>query len=52
MKENFIYLFGAYTFIWILLAVYLGVLMKKQRSIRREIDAIKARLGETSRGDR
>jgi len=52
VKENFPYLFWAYNFIWILLAAYLGVLMAKQRSLRREIDALKSKLAETSHADR
>jgi len=47
--ENFWFLFSAYTFIWALLAVYLGILMARQRSIRRQIDEIRARLDSESR---
>lgn len=45
MKEHFPYLFWAYNLIWIFIAVYLGVLMVKQRSLRRQIDEIKSKLG-------
>jgi CcmD family protein len=45
VKENFPYLFWAYNLIWIFIAAYLGILMAKQRSLRRQIDEIKARLG-------
>ena len=38
--------FRACNLIWILLAAYLGGLMAKQRSLRREIDAIKTKLGK------
>jgi len=44
VKDNFGYLFTAYTFIWVLLAVYLGILMGKQRSIRRRIDELSEKL--------
>jgi CcmD family protein len=49
LKENFGYLFAAYTFIWALLAAYLGVLMAKQRSIRRQIDEISEKLESLSK---
>ncbi len=46
MKEHFPYLFWAYTLIWIFLAAYLGILTSKQRALRRQIDEIKAKLGD------
>jgi CcmD family protein len=51
VKENLAYLFWAYTVIWLFVAVYLGVLMAKQRSLRRQIDEIRSKLeGRTSSG--
>jgi hypothetical protein len=43
--ENFWYLFWAYTLIWVFFAVYLGILMAKQRSLRRQIDELRSKLG-------
>lgn len=45
MKEHFPYLFWAYNIIWIFLAGYLGLLMVKQRGLKRQIDEIRAKLG-------
>ena len=49
MIENFWYLFWAYNLIWIFIAVYIGILMAKQRALRRQIDEIRARLEERGR---
>jgi len=45
MKENFSYLFWGYSVIWIFIAAYIGILMARQRSLRRQIDEIRSRLG-------
>ena len=45
MKENFSYLFWGYNVIWIFIAAYIGILMARQRSLRRQIDEIRSRLG-------
>ncbi len=44
MNENLAYLFWAYAVIWLFVAVYLGLLMAKQRSLRRQIDEIRSKL--------
>ena len=41
---NFWYLFTAYDIIWVLIAAYLGVIFMRQRSLRRQIEDLKARL--------
>ena len=50
MNDNFWYLFCAYSFIWLAVAAYLGVLMAKQQALRRRIDDLRGRLG-ADRGD-
>ena len=52
MKEQLPYLFWAYNLVWILIAAYLGVLMAKQRSIRRQMDDLKSRLERSGGGER
>ena len=49
MKEHFPYLFWAYNLIWIFIAAYLGILMSKQRALRREIDELRRRLDGAGR---
>jgi CcmD family protein len=50
VKEHFPYLFWAYNLTWVFLAAYLGVLMAKQRALRRQIEDLKSRLeGEPGR---
>jgi CcmD family protein len=44
------YLFWGYTFIWILLAGYLGLLALRQRSLVRRLERLRARL-ERREGD-
>ena len=46
MKEHFPFLFWAYNLIWIFIAAYLGILMAKQRSLRRQLDELKSKLGK------
>lgn len=51
MKEQLPYLFWAYTVIWFFVAVYLGFLMARMRSLRRQIDEIRSKLeGRASTG--
>jgi CcmD family protein len=44
MKEHFPYLFWAYNCIWFLIAGYVGILMARQRTIRRQIGELRKRL--------
>jgi len=46
VKEHFPFLFWAYNLIWIFIAAYLGILMAKQRSLRRQLDELKSKLGK------
>ncbi|MBI3449220.1 MAG: CcmD family protein [Acidobacteria bacterium] len=51
MNDNFWYLFCAYSFIWLAVATYLGVLMAKQQALRRRIDDLRGKLGMDRGGD-
>jgi CcmD family protein len=46
VKGDLSFLFWAYTIIWIFIAGYLGILMARQRTLRRHIDEIKSKLAE------
>ena len=50
MKEELPYLFWAYTSIWALISGYLGLLLSRQRALKRQIDEIKARLDREGAG--
>lgn len=52
MKEDLPYLFWAYTAIWALISVYVGLLLSRQRSLKRQIDEIKALLNRDTSGGR
>jgi len=40
--DNFGYLFAAFAIIWILLFVYIFIISRRQKQIRREIERLKA----------
>ncbi len=44
--QNLPYLFATYGIVWLLLFAYLFVVAGQVRSVRREVDALKERLGE------
>lgn len=46
------YLFWGYTFIWILLAGYLGLLALRQRSLLRRLERLRAQIERQEGGGR
>ena len=42
--ENFPYLFGAYSLIWLVTFVYILRLLRRQQDLRRELDGLKEAL--------
>ena len=42
LPNNFAYLFSAYTMIWIILFAYLLRLMRKERALRQQLEALAA----------
>ena len=51
MKEHFPYLFWAYNCIWFLIAGYVGILLARQRTIRRQIEELREKLDSSGEGD-
>jgi len=52
VKEDLPYLFWAYTAIWALISGYIGLLLARQRSLKRQIDEIKNLLDRGASGER
>lgn len=49
--KDFWFLFWAYTFIWGFVAVYVGFLVAKQRSVKRQIRELQSRLERDGAAD-
>ncbi len=44
--ENLEYLVAAYSVIWLAISIYVFILYRRQRQLRREIDSLKEKIGE------
>ena len=44
--DNMGYLAAAYSVIWLAISIYVFILYRRQRQLRREIDALKEKIGK------